>query len=69
MIDTRQTRALTSLPASQGIVAALATVMRTWAIRRHERRSLARLDTHLLRDVGLDATTAGSESAKPFWLE
>ena len=35
--------------------------------RRAQRQLLARLDPHLLRDIGLDATTAAEECAKPFW--
>ena len=35
--------------------------------RRRERQSLARLDTHMLRDIGLDPDDAQAEAAKPFW--
>lgn len=69
MIDTRQTRSLTSLPRPQGFVAFLSRVAVTWAARRHQRRSLARLDAHLLRDIGLDAASARAEALKHFWLE
>lgn len=36
-------------------------------IRRRERATLARLDTHILRDIGVDPVTAAAEAAKPFW--
>ena len=32
-----------------------------------QRRSLASLDDHLLRDIGLEAQEAHRECAKPFW--
>ena len=35
--------------------------------RRRDRRILARLDQHLLRDIGLTHEDAQSEVAKPFW--
>ena len=39
-------------------------------IERHrQRRSLAALDDHLLRDVGLSRTDARREADKAFWQE
>ncbi|UKJ76142.1 DUF1127 domain-containing protein (plasmid) [Azospirillum brasilense] len=39
-------------------------------IERHrQRRSLAALDDHLLRDVGLSHTDARREADKAFWQE
>lgn len=39
-------------------------------IERHrQRRSLAALDDHLLRDVGLSRTEARRETDKAFWQE
>ncbi|MDX5350170.1 MAG: DUF1127 domain-containing protein [Paracoccaceae bacterium] len=35
--------------------------------RRRDRRALARLDQHLLRDIGLSRDEARTEAAKPFW--
>jgi uncharacterized protein YjiS (DUF1127 family) len=35
--------------------------------RRRDRRLLARLDAHLLRDIGLSPEAARTECAKPFW--
>ncbi len=37
--------------------------------RRHDRKVLARLDFHLLRDIGLSPDDARTECAKPFWQE
>ena len=38
-----------------------------WMELRRQRRALARLDAHLLDDVGLPADTAGHEARRPFW--
>ena len=35
--------------------------------RAKSRRSLAELDDHLLRDVGIDPHQAYTESSRPFW--
>ncbi|MBA3908997.1 MAG: hypothetical protein C0524_03730 [Rhodobacter sp.] len=35
--------------------------------RRRDRQTLARLDAHILRDIGLSADEAKAECAKPFW--
>jgi uncharacterized protein YjiS (DUF1127 family) len=43
--------------------------VQTWAMRRRERQTLAKLDDHMLRDIGLSRTTAKQECAKPFWAE
>ena len=34
---------------------------------RHQRMRLDELDDHLLRDIGVDRTTARRESERPFW--
>ena len=35
--------------------------------RRRDRALLARLDSHLLRDIGIDPNEAAAEAAKPCW--
>jgi len=35
--------------------------------RYRQRRALAQLDEHLLRDIGVTQAQAGQESGKPFW--
>ncbi len=49
------------------VLARLVTAVRAAALRQRERRQLAALDAHLLRDIGLDSQTAASEATKPFW--
>ncbi|MBM3615542.1 MAG: DUF1127 domain-containing protein [Alphaproteobacteria bacterium] len=34
---------------------------------RQRRKTLGRLDSHLLRDIGIDRAQAQHETAKPFW--
>jgi uncharacterized protein YjiS (DUF1127 family) len=38
-----------------------------WMERSRQRRALAQLDDHLLRDIGLTRDEARSECANPFW--
>jgi uncharacterized protein YjiS (DUF1127 family) len=59
----RQTiaRSLAVFPAT------LATYLATALARRRDRVLLARLDPHLLKDIGLTSTEAAREYVKPFW--
>ena len=45
----------------------VAVYLVTWDHRRRSRRTLARLDPHLLRDLGIDYAAAQQESERPFW--
>jgi len=38
-----------------------------WIRVSSERRSLAGLSEHHLRDIGIDATAAATEASRPFW--
>ena len=38
-----------------------------WVRVSSERRSLGKLNEQQLRDIGIDATTAGHEASRPFW--
>ncbi len=38
-----------------------------WIRVSSERRSLAGLNEHQLRDIGIDAATAAEEASRPFW--
>ncbi|MFN3970730.1 MAG: DUF1127 domain-containing protein [Gemmobacter sp.] len=40
-----------------------------WRERRATRRALARLDPHMLRDIGLPPEAVAHETAKPFWRD
>jgi uncharacterized protein YjiS (DUF1127 family) len=49
------------------LVSRLTNAVTTALTRRRDRRILARLDQHLLRDIGLSSDEARTEAAKPFW--
>ena len=49
------------------IVARVMQVVATVATRRRDRARLGQLDTHLLRDIGLDPQEVRRECTKPFW--
>jgi uncharacterized protein YjiS (DUF1127 family) len=51
----------------KGLVQNLRDALTQAAARRRDRRLLAHLDDHLLRDIGLSPEDARSEAAKPFW--
>lgn len=38
-----------------------------WVDARRSRQALARLDGHLLRDIGLEPAAAQHEAQRPFW--
>ncbi|WGF89977.1 DUF1127 domain-containing protein [Marinivivus vitaminiproducens] len=37
--------------------------------RYRQRRTLAELDEHMLKDIGISRSEADQEAAKPFWRE
>ena len=40
-----------------------------WIQRYKQRRNLARLPTHLLRDINVTSEQVERETSKPFWVE
>ncbi|WP_225029250.1 DUF1127 domain-containing protein [Xinfangfangia pollutisoli] len=56
-----------SLPPLSRALVALAMTLARWDERRQSRRALARLDPHMLRDVGLSAAHRDIEAQKAFW--
>lgn len=56
------------LPPLSRLAFRLAAQVLAWEERRATRRALARLDTHMLRDIGLSPDTARTECAKRFWI-
>ena len=55
------------LPPLATLAFGLAVTVLKWSQRRQTRRALYNLSADHLRDIGLDATRAGAEAAKPFW--
>ena len=58
-----------SLPPLSRMLVSVALVLASWDDRRRTRSSLARLDDHLLADIGLGSDNAATEYAKPFWRD
>jgi uncharacterized protein YjiS (DUF1127 family) len=58
-----------TLPLSPrfGLVARLTLVISQALTRHRDRKALAQLDAHILRDIGLTPEDARTEAAKPFW--
>ena len=44
-------------------------LLKTWAVRARSRRHLARLEPHMLRDIGVPDFEARVETQRPFWFE
>ena len=44
-----------------------ATLLLTWQQRARDRRQLASLSNHMLRDIGLTRADVFAEASKPFW--
>lgn len=53
----------------RAVFAALLRTVSRWLARGRQRRDLAALDAHLLKDIGVTHGEAVRESAKPFWVE
>ncbi|WP_405054057.1 DUF1127 domain-containing protein [Tabrizicola sp.] len=50
-----------------GIAIKFLELVKAVTTRRRERAALARLDVHLLHDIGLEPEAAAKECAKPLW--
>lgn len=59
--------AMRPLPPLSRIAMAIALTVVAWETRRRTRLAIRRLESHLLRDIGLDPTEARTEAQKPFW--
>lgn len=57
-----------SMPPLSRVVLRVAVKVAAWEIRTRTRRHLRNLDSHLLKDIGLDPLTAEAEQSRSFWL-
>jgi uncharacterized protein YjiS (DUF1127 family) len=64
---TRSTLTATRFSLPSGLLARLVRALALSIARRRDRQLLARLDPHLLRDIGLSEDQARAEWEKPFW--
>jgi len=53
----------------RGFPATAVDAVLTWQRRHRARATLARLDEHMLRDIGLSVSDARAEISKPFWRD
>jgi uncharacterized protein YjiS (DUF1127 family) len=58
---------LANLPPISRLFVALGVTIANWEERRLTRRALARLDSHMLRDIGMSPVLRDRESRKVFW--
>jgi len=59
----------TELRLRQAAFAYLRHTLARWFARSRQRRDLAELDAHLLKDIGVTPGQAKREASKPFWVE
>lgn len=45
----------------------VAVVLTKWSTRHRTRKALAKLDAHLLKDIGLNPLDARAEASRMFW--
>ena len=57
------------LPTAAQVLIFAAVVVTKWDRLRRNRKSLAKLETHQLNDIGLGRSTAETEAQKPFWRD
>ena len=63
--DTSHSR--TELTALTELLGDAFTLAYGWRDRSRQRRTLMRLDDHLLHDIGLSRSDVEREASKPFW--
>ncbi|MBK8175926.1 MAG: DUF1127 domain-containing protein [Rhodospirillales bacterium] len=44
-------------------------ILAAWEERRYQRRALAALDEHALKDIGLNQVDVWRETRRPFWKD
>lgn len=64
---TRSENGLIGLQIPAFSFAQLAKLIRLWSQRAEQRRHLTTLTNRELEDVGISASAAAAEAAKPFW--
>lgn len=61
------TRPLPSFPSPVQALVRLADMVASWERRARERKTLAEMSEHMLKDLGISRVDARRESDKPFW--
>ncbi len=55
------------LPVAARVAVWVAVLATRWTVTRHTRKQLAKLDSHILCDIGLSPEQAWRESTLSFW--
>ena len=55
------------LPLLARVAVKFAVLVTAWDMKYRTRKQLARLDDHLLRDIGIERDAACTEARRPFW--
>ncbi len=55
------------LPLLARLALNFAEIVTLWDMKRRTRKALARLDDHLLQDIGIERDAALTEARRPFW--
>ena len=56
-----------ALPPASRLLVGLALILARWDDRVRSRRALSKLDSHMLRDIGLTDVARQAECRKPAW--
>jgi uncharacterized protein YjiS (DUF1127 family) len=56
-------------PAGRALSTQVAELLLTWLERVRQRRQLAQLSDHMLKDIGLARADVEIEVSKPFWRD
>lgn len=60
-------QALPSFPSPVQVLARLADLLAVWERRARERKALAEMSNHMLKDLGISRLDAQREADKAFW--
>ncbi|MFD1158558.1 DUF1127 domain-containing protein [Roseovarius aestuarii] len=55
------------LPFLARVAVQFAVIVTKWDMNYRTRKQLARLDEHMLRDIGIERDAACTEARRPFW--
>jgi len=59
----------TSKKSNGKLLRTLMAEVNTWIARSRQRKQLAKLDDHLLKDIGYSRSQVQKEISKPFWKQ
>ena len=65
--DSLKTTGGYPLPMLARLAVQFAVIVTQWDMKNRTRKHLARLDDHMLRDIGIERDAAYTEARRPFW--